>query len=185
MKKKLRLHRTTIAILSGSALDGVNAGAKGPTEGAVQSVVTLGPREGLLMVKVPEPCIPKVHATPRVAALDYSRNTTTAQQDLLAKYHFVILSITRGMGGAKLEAMAAALKARRPGLPVAQYTAVNEVMCHPRTVDDAYEVSSEVTRNDWWLRNADTGTRVQWTTEYRNCDINSIADTASQIASGL
>jgi len=150
------------------------AGTQDPAvnSGAVQSVVTLGPREGLLMVKVPEPCIPKVHATPRVAALDYSRNTTTAQQDLLAKYHFVILSITRGMGGAKLEAMAAALKARKPGLPVAQYTAVNEVMCHPRTVDDAYEVSSEVTRNNWWLRNADTGTRVQWTTDYRNCDIN-------------
>jgi hypothetical protein len=150
------------------------AGTQDPVvnTGAVQSVVTLGPRSGLVMVKVPEPCTPKVHATPRVAALDYSRNTTTAQQDLLARYHFVILSITRGMGGAKLEAMAAALKARKPGLPVAQYTAVNEVMCHPRTVDDSYEVSTEVTRNDWWLRNADTGARVQWTTEYRNCDIN-------------
>jgi hypothetical protein len=150
------------------------AGTQDPVvnSGMVQSVVTLGPREGLLMAKVPEPCTPKVFATPRVAALDYSRNTTTAQKDLLAKYHFVILGFTKAMGGAKLESMAAALKARKADLPVAQYTAVNEVMCYPRTIDDAYEVSSEVERNNWWLRNAQTNLRVQWTTEYRNCDVN-------------
>jgi hypothetical protein len=150
------------------------AGTQDPAvnSGAVQSVVTLGPREGLVMLKVPVPCEPKVHATPRVAALDYSRNTTTAQQDLLAKYKFVILSFTKGMGGARLESMAAALKQRKPGLQVAQYTIVNEVMCSPRTIDDPYEVWSEVDRNNWWLRDATTGAKVQWTKEYRNCDVN-------------
>jgi hypothetical protein len=167
-------HRTAAATIDVGPGYRRLAGSQDPAvnSGAVQSVVTLGPREGLLMVKVPEPCVPKVHATPRVAALDYSRNMTTAQQDLLAKYHFVILSITKGMGGAKLEAMAAALKARKPGLPVAQYTAINEVMCSPRTVDDPYEVWAEVTRNNWWLRDATTGLRSQWTKEYRNCDVN-------------
>jgi hypothetical protein len=43
MKKKLRLHRTTIAILSGHALSGVNAGFTTDTEGAsVQSIVVDG-----------------------------------------------------------------------------------------------------------------------------------------------
>jgi hypothetical protein len=150
------------------------AGTQDPAvnSGAVQSVVTLGPREGLLMVRVPVPCVPKVHATPRVAALDYSRNTTAAQQDLLAKYKFVILSITKGMGGAKLEALAAGIKQRKPDVQIAQYTILNEVMCNPRTVDDPYEVWAEVTRNNWWLRDATTGARVQWTKEYRNCDVN-------------
>ena len=42
MKKKLRLRRTTIAILSGHALSGVNTGYTGPTDGAVQTVIVDG-----------------------------------------------------------------------------------------------------------------------------------------------
>ena len=43
MKKKLRLHRTTIAILSGQGLSGVNAAFIGISGGAsVQSVIVNG-----------------------------------------------------------------------------------------------------------------------------------------------
>jgi hypothetical protein len=42
MKKKLRLRRTTIAILSSHALGDVIAGYTGPTDGAVQTVVVDG-----------------------------------------------------------------------------------------------------------------------------------------------
>jgi hypothetical protein len=57
MKKKLRLHRTTIAILSSNALHGVIGGATTTTEGAsVQSVVVDGKIEPCHMPIVSETC---------------------------------------------------------------------------------------------------------------------------------
>jgi hypothetical protein len=71
----------------------------------------------------------------------------------------------------QLQAVASALKSRNPEIRIAQYTAMNEVLCYPSTTQDQYDIATEVSRNNWWLRTAD-GKRVQWTTEYNNCDIN-------------
>lgn len=162
--------------LSGTQDRTVNSGVQ-------QSSVTLGARQGLVMIKVPVPCVepereapaptptPATYATPKVAALDYSRNTTTARKELLAKYDFVILSFTKTMGGTKLQAMASDLKTRNPDIKLAQYVAINEARCEATSTEDQYAVTSEVHRNDWWLRNS-AGQRVQWTTAYGNCDVN-------------
>jgi hypothetical protein len=57
MKKKLRLHRTTIAILSGHALYGVIGGVTGTTEGAsVNSVEVSGKIEPCQLPVASETC---------------------------------------------------------------------------------------------------------------------------------
>jgi hypothetical protein len=159
--------------LSGSQDPAVN-------NGTVQSTVTLGPRQGLLMVKVPAPCddvaapapAPASYATPRVAALDYSKDTSTARKDLLAKYKFVILGFSRTMGGSTLQEVSSALKSKNAGIKIAQYTVVNEARCEQNDpTQDTYTITNEVKKNNWWLRNA-SGQRVQWTTLYGNCDVN-------------
>lgn len=61
MKKKLRLHRMTIAHLSSSALDGVIGGAGGPTEGAsIQSVQVDDKVEPCQLPVASETCAVKV-----------------------------------------------------------------------------------------------------------------------------
>jgi hypothetical protein len=149
--------------------------------GAVQSTVTLGPRQGLVMLKVPAPCddasptptpSPTTFGTPRVAALDYSKDVSTARRDLLAKYKFVILSFSKTMGAAKLQEVTSGLKAKNPGITVAQYALANEARCdQSNTSEDTYAVTNEIHKNNWWLRNA-AGQRVQWTTLYDACDVN-------------
>ena len=62
------------------------------------STVTLGARQGLLMLKVPVPCAELTardhqFAKPKVAALDYSLNTSEARKALLAKFDYVILGL--------------------------------------------------------------------------------------------
>ena len=152
--------------------------------GAVQSSVTLGPRQGLVMVKVPAPCddvaaptpapTPSAtgYATPRVAALDYSKDTSAARRDLLAKYKFVILGFSKTMGGTRLQEVASTLRAKNPNVKIAQYTVANEAKCEQNDPNqDAYAVTAEVKKNNWWLRDA-SGERVQWTALYDNCDVN-------------
>jgi hypothetical protein len=57
MKKKLRLHRTTIAILTGHALSGAIGGATGTTEGAsVNSVEVSGKIEPCQLPVASETC---------------------------------------------------------------------------------------------------------------------------------
>jgi hypothetical protein len=160
--------------LSGSQEPAVN-------NGAVQSTVTLGPRQGLVMLKVqdcsdtvePTPTTPSTgHATPRVATLDYSKDTTAARRDLLSKFKFVILSFSKTMGDTKLQEVATTLKAKNPNIKVAQYVLVNEAKCDQTDpAQDTYAVTNEIHRNNWWLRN-EAGQRVQWTTLYDACEVN-------------
>ena len=56
MKKKLRLHRTTIAILSGHALSGVGAGFATDEGASVQSVVVDGKIEPCQLPVATESC---------------------------------------------------------------------------------------------------------------------------------
>ena len=143
--------------------------------GQTQRSVTLGARQGLLMLKVPVPCTesPTVgtFAKPKVAALDYSRNTTEARKALLAKFDYVILSLGQSLGPTAIRDFVSGVKKLNPATKVGQYSILNEIKCSLAADQEKYPLWQEVNRNDWWLRDA-AGQRVQWNTVYGACDIN-------------
>ena len=154
------------------------AGTQDPAvnSGQQQQVVTLGARQGLLMLKVPAPCADAApasggYATPKVAALDYSRNTTDARKALLAKYDVVILGLGKALGATRINAFVSGVKALNPAAKVGQYSILNEMKCDMVSSDELYPLWQEANRNNWWLRNA-AGQRVQWNTVYGACDLN-------------
>ena len=111
---------------------------------------------------------PTGYATPRVAALDYSKDTTAARRDLLAKYKFVILSFSKTMGGTKLQEVASdAEGAKNPNLPIAQYTLANEAKCDPNDTVPGHVCSDHRGQEEQLVAaQRRTGERVQWTTAY-------------------
>jgi hypothetical protein len=156
----------------------------GVNNGQAQQTVTLGPRQGLIMVKVDPPCAPAPSpapapapppgsgwATPKVAALDYSRDTSAARQAWLARFDYVLLGLTKSMGPAQIGALVNGVKRLNPSIRLGQYVLNNEILCDSPSNHDAYVLVQEVNRNNWWLRTA-AGTRVQWATKYNACDIN-------------
>lgn len=150
------------------------AGAQDPAvnNGQPQQFVTLGARQGLVMLKVPAPCVdPATLARPKVAALDYSFDVSSTRKALLAKFDVAILGLSRSLGAATIRDFVGGIKALNPAARVGQYTIVNEMPCSLPSTDERYPAWQEVQRNDWWLRNA-AGQRTQWTTEFGTCEIN-------------
>ena len=94
--------------LSGSQDPKVNTGQ-------AQRVVTLGARQGLLMIKVPQPCIEPApvpasssFATPKVAAIDWSRKLDDMRKALLARFDYVILGLGQSIPETTLHGFVAA-----------------------------------------------------------------------------
>lgn len=162
--------------LSGTQDPGVN-------NGQAQQNVTLGARQGLLMLKVATGCTQTPFARPKVAALDYSRDTSLARKALLAKFDYVILGLGRSLGATRINDFVSGIKKLNPATKVGQYSLINELKCDSLPDDEVYPLWQEVNRNDWWLRNA-AGERVQWSTSYGNCDLN-ISSWAPRNAGGM
>jgi hypothetical protein len=166
------------------------AGTQDPAvnNGQTQQSVTLGARQGLLMLKLPVPCVEPVttpatsFAKPKVAALDYSRNTTDARKALLAKFDYVILGLGKTLGATRINNFVSGVKALNPAAKVGQYTILGELKCDMTPTEEVYALWQEVNQNNWWLRNA-AGQRVQWNTGYGACDIN-VTDWAARNAAG-
>jgi hypothetical protein len=150
------------------------AGTQDPVvnNGQAQQQVTLGARQGLVMLKVPPPCVDLSSlARPRVAALDYSFDTSSTRRALLARFDYAILGLTKTLGASNVKSFVSGIKALNPAIRVGQYTAVNELNCDMTSSQERYPLWQEVQRNGWWLRNA-AGQRVQWSTAYGACELN-------------
>ena len=145
--------------------------------GQTQQTVTLGARQGLLMLKVAVPCVEPAPATattfakPKVAALDYSIITSDARKALLARFDYVILGLSKSLGATRIHDFVSGIKKLNPAAKVGQYTIINEIKCDMGSDEAMYPMWQEVNRNNWWLRNA-AGQRVQWNTSYSACDLN-------------
>ena len=99
----------------------------------------------------------------------------TAYQTQLARLDVVILGFYPGwrgdVGGSMIRPTVQALKLRNPALKVGQYTNLNEAA--DSSVKTAnYDLSLELDQTDWWLRDAVSGAKLQWTSLYNTYDIN-------------
>lgn len=110
----------------------------------------------------------RYYAKPKVAALDYENNITTSRRDYLAKFRFVILG---ARSGSRLNTFAGSIKAKRPDAIIASYSMVSELKCYADSSSYHYPMVTLANQYDFWLRYA-SGSRVQWTTAYGNCDTN-------------
>jgi len=140
--------------------------------GQTQRLVTLGARQGLVMLKVPAPCTSTTTwARPRVAALDYTFDISSTRKALLARFDYVILGLSPSLGASSLSGFVGGIKALNPAARVGQYTAINEMKCNMTSSNESYPLWLEANANDWWLRNA-AGQRTQWTTVFNTCELN-------------
>ena len=108
------------------------------------------------------------YAKPKVAAVDYSTDSSSTRQALLAKFKFVILA---ARDGATLQNFTAGIHARNSNIKQAYYTMFNELSCSASSGDYYYPMVQAANKSDFWLRKGD-GTRSQWTSLYNACDMN-------------
>src|SRR5204862_7005964 len=73
--------------------------------------------------------------------------------------------------GSIMRAPVSAMKTLNPRLKVGQYTNLNDAVDDPgKTWDD--DLIAKLDSMNWWLRDAVTGAKLQWTTQYSAYDIN-------------
>jgi hypothetical protein len=101
-----------------------------------------------------------------------------AYQAQLARLDIAILGFYQGWkgdtNGSVIRRAVQQIKALHPGMKVGQYTILNESKDDPaRTSDDDKIVKLD--QMNWWLRDAVTGAKTQWTTSYGAWDINQSA----------
>ncbi|MGE5117362.1 MAG: putative glycoside hydrolase [Betaproteobacteria bacterium] len=98
-----------------------------------------------------------------------------AYQAQLARLDVVILGFYRGWrgdtDGSVIRRAVQAMKALNPALKVGQYTMLGEAQDSPLNTSD-HDLSVELDATNWWLRDASTGARLQWTTAYGTWEIN-------------
>lgn len=96
-------------------------------------------------------------------------------QRQLARLDTVILGFYPGWrgdtDGSKIRKAVVAMKTLNPSLKVGQYTILNENTDDPsKTAND--DIIAKLNTTNWWLRDAVTGAKLQWTAEYGAYDIN-------------
>ena len=108
------------------------------------------------------------YAKPKVAALDYSSDSSSTRQALLAKFRFVIFG---ARSGATASAFSAGIHSRNSSTRQAYYTIFTELPCSMSSSEFMYPMVQAANQTNYWLRKAD-GTRSQWSTKYNACDMN-------------
>ena len=115
---------------------------------------------------------------PRTALLYLGRAVdTAADQALVARYQFAVLSLWSGMGQTRLQANITGIKARNPNIKLGQYMIMQE-MTDVAASNPDYPLWKSVNDNRWWLLNA-AGGRTQWTAVYNAYMVNPTAWTTT------
>jgi hypothetical protein len=108
------------------------------------------------------------YAKPRVAALDYSSDSSSTKAAQLAKYKFVILA---GRSASAIASLSSSIHSRRSSAQIAAYTVFNELDCSVSSTSSKYPLVKAANSTNWWLRKA-SGSRSQWSGAYNHCDMN-------------
>jgi hypothetical protein len=96
-------------------------------------------------------------------------------QEQLARMDVVILGFYPGWRGDRdgsvIRKAVQALKKRNPSLLIGQYTILNEAVAD-RGKSASQDKIDKLDEMNWWLRDAATGAKVQWTKAYAAYDVN-------------
>jgi hypothetical protein len=105
---------------------------------------------------------------PKVAALDYSSDSSSTKAAQLAKYRFVILA---GRSAPAIASLSSSIHSRNSGAQIAAYTIFNELDCSATSTSAKYPLVKAANSVNWWLRKA-SGSRSDWSGSYNHCDMN-------------
>jgi hypothetical protein len=119
---------------------------------------------------------------PKVAALYFGDKGTEKQQMDVARYGFVITSLTGSQSNR--QSFINLLRSVNPSIKLAQYTNLVDVAQSASSSTDHYLASNVVKANNWWLRDAN-GQLTQWTTSYGTYMVNISPWTKPDPATGL
>jgi hypothetical protein len=111
------------------------------------------------------------HATPRIACLDYTQDTSATRAALLAKFHRVILGIGADKGHARMVSFRQAIRAGNPDALVGQYVCCTEWASVLPSTDAKRPALDEISANGWFLRTA-AGTPTQQMQQVGKFDVN-------------
>lgn len=114
---------------------------------------------------------PSSEGKPKVAALDYSNDTSTTRKDLLAKFPLTVFGFSRTNLGTTKSTFMDDIRAIRADAIFAQYTCLNELKDPVTSSEDKYPRWLNVENNDWWARKAD-GSKTAWTSDFGNKEVN-------------
>lgn len=108
-------------------------------------------------------------AKPRVAAIDWVNDNSSARSALLAKYKLVVLGARAGSGS--FATFVSSIKSRSSSTRLAYYALPTELPCSEGLLAFYAPAVRVANSADFWLHKAG-GARSQWTTAYNHCDIN-------------
>ena len=110
-----------------------------------------------------------------IGAKNYDDSTYQAQ---LARLDAVILGFYPGWkgdtDGSVIRRAVQAMKSRNPAMKVGQYPILNEASDQTTTSANA-DIALKLDAMNWWLRDAVTGAKTQWTTGFSAYDVNQSA----------
>jgi hypothetical protein len=100
-----------------------------------------------------------IPATPKIAALDYTRDLSPARQALLARFPFVIFDfVLAQLGPSGIGATLTFLQAlRNAGAKVAQYVVLNEWPDPLTATSEQYSYWQQLCAQSWWVQQAGGG----------------------------
>lgn len=126
-------------------------------------------------------------AKPKLAVVDYSGDMSDTRRDMFAKYPIAVINRSRGQL-AQAVTFNNAVKSLNPATKIYQYVILNEEGDNSSPTSDHYPFWQAVNAGgtdglSWWVKDAATGNKTQWTTSFGNYELN-ITNYATADASG-
>jgi hypothetical protein len=106
------------------------------------------------------------YATPKIAAVYFKAMSTTAEQQLAARFKFTIVGFYAGMTKTRIQGYVNNIRALNPSIKLASYLVMSEYRDNALTTDTDYALITALNNNGWWARDAVTGAKVAWTSQF-------------------
>ena len=98
--------------------------------------------------------------------------TKPEEQTQIAKFKLGVVSFYAGMGKSRIQGYVNAIKSINPTMKLASYVVMSEYRGSAAATDADYTMIGDLERNGWWAKDAATGNKVQWTTQYSTYQTN-------------
>ncbi|MEW6706243.1 MAG: putative glycoside hydrolase [Pseudomonadota bacterium] len=88
------------------------------------------------------------------------------EPQLAAKFKLALVSFYAGMGKTRIQTYVDQIKAINPSIKLGTYVVLTEYRDNALPTHTDYELVTALDQNGWWVRDAVTGNKVQWTAGY-------------------
>jgi hypothetical protein len=100
-----------------------------------------------------------------------------SEQQLAARFKLTIVGFYAGMTKTRIQGYVNNIRALNPNIKLGSYVVMSEYRDNALTTDTDYALITALNNNGWWARDALTGAKVTWTSEYGTYVTNATAYT--------